>query len=111
MGSPLSVVFADSVVNCRKFVEAGCLGVTLAGLSSEDPGMRGAARHVLDRFQQHLGGARWAGQEQLVHLLGLLQPDMGGVTARLPALSAAFLSRTASLLLKPGENPGGFLTS
>ena len=44
----------DRLVNCRKFVEQGCLGVTLAALSSHDAAMRGAACYVLHQFCLHL---------------------------------------------------------
>ena len=49
-----AMFMTDRLVNCRKFVEQGCLSLTLAALSSHDPGMRGAACYVLHQLSLHL---------------------------------------------------------
>ena len=42
---------AASVIDCRVFVETGCLGYVISALSSHDADMRAAALHVIYRYQ------------------------------------------------------------
>ena len=56
----------DYQVDCGKFVEHGCLSITLASLSSLDLHMRQAGYHVLSRFMMHLEGARFWGKKQVI---------------------------------------------
>jgi len=45
------VYIAASVIDCRVFVETGCLGYVISALSSHDADMRAAALHVIYRYQ------------------------------------------------------------
>ena len=88
-------------MDCRKFVERGCLGYTVASLSSRDDHMRQAGYHVLSRFLTHLEGARFREKNQVrvsentmmllynklsissvSHFLNLNQIDTQKITAR-----------------------------
>lgn len=55
----------DLHVDCRKFVERGCLSFTVASLSSRDARVRQAGYHVLSRYVMHLEGARFKERKQV----------------------------------------------
>ena len=55
----------DFQVDCRKFVEQGCLGLSVAALSSRDGNMRKAGYHVLSRYMMHLDGVRFREKKQV----------------------------------------------
>lgn len=55
----------DFQVDCRKFVEQGCLGLSVATLSSRDGNMRKAGYHVLSRYMMHLDGVRFREKKQV----------------------------------------------
>lgn len=55
----------DFQVDCRKFVERGCLGFSIASLSSRDAQVRQAGYHVLSRYMMHLEGARFKERKQV----------------------------------------------
>lgn len=55
----------DFLVDCRKFVEQGCLGLSVAALSSRDGNMRKAGYHVLSRYMMHLDGVRFREKKQV----------------------------------------------
>ena len=57
----------DYQVDCRKFVEQGCLSFTVASLSSRDTHVRQAGYHVLSRFMTHLEGSRFKERKQVSH--------------------------------------------
>ena len=46
-------------MDCRQFVEHGCLGYLVMALSSREEEVRAAAGHTLTRFSHHLEGARF----------------------------------------------------
>ena len=52
-------------MDCRKFVERGCLSFTVASLSSRDVHVRQAGYHVLSRYMMHLEGARFKERKQV----------------------------------------------
>ena len=52
-------------MDCRKFVERGCLSFTVASLSSRDVQVRKAGYHVLSRYMMHLEGARFKERKQV----------------------------------------------
>ena len=54
-----------NVVDCRQFVEHGCLGYLVMALSSLEEGVRAAAGHTLTRFSHHLEGARFREKAQV----------------------------------------------
>ena len=56
---------ADYQVDCRKFVEQGCLSFAVASLSSRDVHVRQAGYHVLSRYMMHLEGARFKERKQV----------------------------------------------
>ena len=51
--------FTGNVVDCRQFVEHGCLGYLIMALSSRVEEVRTAAGHTLTRFSHHLEGSRF----------------------------------------------------
>ena len=58
----------DYQVDCRKFVEQGCLSFAVASLSSRDVHVRQAGYHVLSRYMMHLEGARFKERKQVTVL-------------------------------------------
>ncbi|KAK3716558.1 hypothetical protein QZH41_006389 [Actinostola sp. cb2023] len=58
---------SDSEVDCRKFVERGGLGYTVAALSSRDEPMRKAASHVLSRYLTHLEASSFREKKQKIY--------------------------------------------
>ncbi|XP_068755165.1 nucleolar pre-ribosomal-associated protein 1-like isoform X2 [Montipora capricornis] len=94
----------NSQVDCRKFVEQGCLSFTVASLSSRDTHMRQAGYHVLTRFMTHLEGAHFKESKQIFHLLKYLKNGITEANCRLSSVMACFVSRMADILLKP-EHP------
>ena len=65
MAELLFVCLEDFQVDCRKFVEQGCLSFTVASLSSRDAHIRQAGYHVLSRYMMHLEGARFKERKQV----------------------------------------------
>ena len=62
---PLLSLLLGSVVDCRKFVERGCLGYTVSSLASRDDHVRRAGYHVMSRYLHHLEGARFREKKQV----------------------------------------------
>ena len=54
-----------NVVDCRQFVEYGCLSYLIMALSSLVKEMRSAAGHALTRFSHHLDGSRFREKAQV----------------------------------------------
>lgn len=94
--------FTAAIIDCRKFVEIGCLGYTMAALSSHDEDMRCAALHVLDLYQNHLMTSRAPEREQLIYLMELLKDSLPSPKIKLASTITQFLARAAALMLKPG---------
>lgn len=90
--------------DCRKFAEQGCLGLSVAALSSRDVNMRKAGYHVLSRYMMHLDGARFREKKQIFHLLTYLKNSITEEFCRLSTLMTCFVARVAHILLKP-EHP------
>jgi len=88
-------------VDCRKFVEQGCLGFTVASLSSRDVHVRQAGYHVLSRYMMHLEGARFKERKQIFHLLTCLKNSITEANCRISSLMVCFIARVANILLKP----------
>ena len=57
--------FTGNVVDCRHFVEHGCLGYLIMALSSRVEEVRAAAGHTLTRFSHHLEGSRFREKAQV----------------------------------------------
>ena len=57
--------FTGNVVDCRQFVEHGCLGYLIMVLSSQVEEVRAAAGHTLTRFSHHLEGSRFREKAQV----------------------------------------------
>ena len=57
--------FTGNVVDCRQFVEHGCLGYLIMALSSRVEEVRAAAGHTLTRFSHHLEGSRFREKVQV----------------------------------------------
>lgn len=94
---------SESVIDCRRFIQTGCLGYTFAALSSHDENMRNAAQHILDLFQGHLDVAKTPEKEQLQYLLDVVQNSVPKTKNKMASIITQFLARTAKLLLKPGD--------
>jgi len=62
-------VSTGSIVDCRQFIDCGCLGYIVAALSSKSEGVRSAGSHALSRFCTHLEGAKFREKLQVMHLL------------------------------------------
>ena len=58
----------DCVVDCRQFIDCGCLGYIIASLSSRVEMVRAAGSHALSRFTMHLEGARFKEKLQVCFL-------------------------------------------
>ena len=52
-------------MDCRQFIECGCLGYLIMALSSRVEDVRAAAGHTLTRFLHHLGGSRFREKAQV----------------------------------------------
>ena len=63
-------LFTGSIVDCRQFIDCGCLGYIVAALSSKSEGVRSAGSHALSRFCTHLEGAKFREKLQVNHFLG-----------------------------------------
>ena len=66
--SPWQLFFLDCVVDCRQFIDCGCLGYIVISLSSRVEAMRAAGSHALSRFTMHLEGARFKEKPQVCFL-------------------------------------------
>ena len=93
----------ENVVDCRLFVEKGCLGYVMAGLSSHLAEVRGCSCHILTCFQQHLVGARFAEQPLITYLLECLRHSLPSPNKRLPPVISIFFAKAAKLLLNQGK--------
>ncbi|KAM7446686.1 nucleolar pre-ribosomal-associated protein 1 [Porites harrisoni] len=87
-------------VDCRKFVEQGCLSFTVASLSSRDTHVRQAGYHVLSRFMTHLEGSRFKERKQIFHLLKCLQNGITEANYRISSLMTCFVARVTFILLR-----------
>ena len=63
--------FLDCVVDCRQFIDCGCLGYIVVSLSSRVETMRAAGSHALSRFTMHLEGTRFKEKPQVCFLKSL----------------------------------------
>ena len=63
--STSTLCHVGNVVDCRQFVEHGCLGYLVMALSSREEGVRAAAGHTLTRFSHHLEGSRYREKAQV----------------------------------------------
>ena len=54
-------------MDCRQFIDLGCLGYLIASLASKEEGVRRGGAHSLYRFRQHLKGARFKEKQQVVY--------------------------------------------
>ncbi|XP_053396917.1 nucleolar pre-ribosomal-associated protein 1-like isoform X2 [Mercenaria mercenaria] len=94
----------ESVIDCRRFIQSGCLGYTLASLSSHDENIRNVAQHILDKFQGHLEAARIPEKDQLLYMLHVIKSSIPKTKNKLSSIITQFLARTAKLMLKPGDH-------
>ncbi|KAK2157471.1 hypothetical protein NP493_1873g00016 [Ridgeia piscesae] len=95
------LVAPDRLVNCRKFVEQGCLSVTLAALSSHDPAMRGAACYVLHQLSLHLETERrFPERLQVTYLLECVRNSLETENLKFACVISVFLAKAARLMLK-----------
>ena len=60
---------SGSVVDCRQFVDHGCLSYLLMALSSQHVEVRAASGHALSRFSAHLEGSRFREKAQVCSVL------------------------------------------
>ncbi|XP_048767971.2 nucleolar pre-ribosomal-associated protein 1-like isoform X5 [Ostrea edulis] len=98
------LVRSESVLDCRKFIENQCLSFTFACLSCHDNIMRGAAYHVLTNFLSHLQGARFPETQQVLYFVELIRNSIEKPNSKLPCIITLFLSRVATLLLRPEDH-------
>jgi len=92
---------SSSIVDCRQFIDCGCLGYIVAALSSKSEGVRSAGSHALSRFCTHLEGAKFREKLQILVLIEVLKNSLEVESARLPSLFAVFAMKAASLFLYP----------
>ena len=52
-------------MDCRQFVDHGCLGYLIMALSSQHKEVRAAGGHALTRFSTHLEGSRFREKAQV----------------------------------------------
>ena len=71
----LLVISEGNYLDCRKFVEIGCLGYLFASLCSKNVNVRTAGGHALSRFSTHLDGASFREKIQ-VNIAGWGKTDM-----------------------------------
>ena len=65
MNGALFIIFSDFEVDCRKFIDIGCLAFVIAALSSQHIATRETAYHVLARFMNQLEGSRFLEKTQV----------------------------------------------
>ena len=65
MNGLLFFIFSDVEVDCRKFIDVGCLAFVIAALSSQYIATRETAYHVLARFMNQLEGSRFLEKTQV----------------------------------------------
>ena len=99
----LLCIFTDAVIDCRKFAETGCLGYTMAALSSHDEDVRCAALHIIELYQSHLAISRAPEKDQLIYLTELLKDSLPTPKSKLASIITQFLARASALMLKPGR--------
>ena len=95
--------YTAAIVDCRKFIESGCLGLVFTALSSHDLAMRRAACHLIERYRDHLEGARFMEMDQVKYILELVRNSMAGSKVKLACIVTAFLARAVKVMLKPGK--------
>ena len=100
--------YTAAIVDCRKFIESDCLGLVFTALSSHDLAMRRAACHVIERYRDHLEGARFMEMDQIKYILGLLRDSMSGLKVKLACIVTVFLARAVKVMLKPGKTFNSF---
>ncbi|VDI22213.1 nucleolar pre-ribosomal-associated protein 1 [Mytilus galloprovincialis] len=98
------ILSPDQLIDCRKFIERGCLGYILAALSCHDSTMRGAAYFVLDNFVHHLEGSRFPEKDQILYVMVLLRNSIEKPNVKLPCIITVFLTKTVRLLLKAEQH-------
>ena len=59
------ILYTGNVVDCRQFIDHGCLGYLIVALSCQAEEVRTAAGHALTRFSQHLDGSRFREKAQV----------------------------------------------
>ncbi|XP_064405928.1 nucleolar pre-ribosomal-associated protein 1-like isoform X3 [Halichondria panicea] len=94
----------SNLVDCRRFIDSGCLGYLITALSSRVEGVRTIGGCGLELFVGHLEGSRFREKTQVSLLLEVLRNTLSEKDVRLPTIFTAFFSTTASLLLHP-ESP------
>ena len=92
----------DQLIDCRKFIERGCLGYLIAALSCHDNTMRGAAYHVLDNFFLQLEASRFPEKEQQLYVIELIRNSLDKPNVKLPCIITVFLAKVVRLMLKAG---------
>lgn len=70
-------ILSGSVVDCRQFINSGCLSFLVVSLCSCHEEVRAASGHALTRFLSHLEGAKFKEKQEvdyriLVHIEGIL---------------------------------------
>ncbi|CAC5395757.1 URB1 [Mytilus coruscus] len=98
------ILTPDQLIDCRKFVERGCLGYVLAALSCHDSTMRGAAYFVLDNFLHHLEGSRFPEKDQVLYVMDLLRNSIEKPNVKLPCIITVFLAKVVRLMLKAEQH-------
>ncbi|XP_064412934.1 nucleolar pre-ribosomal-associated protein 1 [Latimeria chalumnae] len=99
-----ALIVPEYVVDCRKFVDANALGLTVTALSSYDPKMRAAAYHVLGSFSSHLEAARFREKRQLQYLMDIVKNGIRQENLRLTFSLAVYVAKVVQQLLKPEEH-------
>ncbi|XP_076077212.1 nucleolar pre-ribosomal-associated protein 1-like [Mytilus galloprovincialis] len=98
------ILSPDQLIDCRKFIERGCLGYILAALSCHDSTMRGAAYFVLDNFVHHLEGSRFPEKDQILYVMVLLRNSIEKPNVKLPCIITVFLTKAVRLMLKAEQH-------
>ncbi|CAG2193882.1 URB1 [Mytilus edulis] len=98
------ILSPDQLIDCRKFIERGCLGYILAALSCHDSTMRGAAYFVLDNFVHHLEGSRFPEKDQILYVMVLLRNSIEKPNIKLPCIITVFLAKAVRLMLKAEQH-------
>eukprot|EP00794_Sanderia_malayensis_P000250 gene250-869_t len=99
-----SYILGPSIeVDCRKFIDTGCLSYAIAATTSSCIATRKAGYHILARFTNHLEASRFREKNQISILLDSFRNAITEETMQLPSISCCFLIRCLQIILRADQ--------
>ncbi|XP_065650040.1 uncharacterized protein LOC100204624 isoform X2 [Hydra vulgaris] len=91
-------------VDCRQFIEGGCLSLVIASLSSHDESIRKVAYYILSQYNDQLENSKFREKSQVMYLLMLLKNSIISEFMQIPCVWTMLFIQYLYFVLRPGQH-------